>query len=77
MKIKLNVKKIAKDRGVRTAYQLQKRAGLSPSNASRLYNDNVKQISLDTLGRLCKALDCEPGDLFRVVVAEKSKKVAD
>jgi putative transcriptional regulator len=76
MKINLNVKEIAVSRGIRTAYQLQMRAGLSPSNASRLYNDNVKQISLDTLGRLCKALDCEPGDLFRVV-AEKPKKVAD
>lgn len=77
MKIKLNVKKIAASRGIGTAYQLQKRAGLSPSNASRLYNDNVKQISLDTLGRLCKALECEPSDLFLVFVAEKPKKGAD
>jgi DNA-binding Xre family transcriptional regulator len=71
MKIKLNIKKIAKDRGIKTAYRLQRQANLSPSNASRLYNDNIKQISLDTLGKLCEALKCEPSD---ILVVEKSKK---
>ncbi len=71
MKINVNIKKTAKERGITTAYQLQKRVKLSPSNASRLYNDNIKQISLDTLGKLCEALECEPGDLF---VVKKPKK---
>ena len=47
-----------------TAYQLQKRANLSPSNAANLYHNNIVQISIETLGKLCEALDCEPNDLF-------------
>lgn len=74
MKIKLNIKKIAKDRGIKTAYRLQRQADLSPSNASRLYNDDIKQISLDTLGKLCEALKCEPSD---ILVVEKPKKSKD
>ncbi len=74
MKIKLNIKKIAKDRGIKTAYRLQRQANLSPSNASRLYNDDIKQISLDTLGKLCEALECEPSD---ILVVEKPKKSKD
>ncbi len=74
MKIKLNIKKVAKDRGIKTAYRLQRQANLSPSNASRLYNDDIKQISLDTLGKLCEALECEPSD---ILVVEKPKKSKD
>lgn len=74
MKIELNIEKIADSRGIKTAYQLQKKVKLSPSNASRLYNAQVKQISLDTLGKLCEALECEPGDLFVVKKLKKSKK---
>ena len=64
MRIEVKIKEVAEYRGVRTAYQLQKRANLSPSNASRLYKNNIVQISIETLGKLCEALDCNPGDLF-------------
>ncbi len=73
MKIEVNIKKIANSWGIKTAYQLQKKVKLSPSNASRLYNAQVKQISLDTLGKLCEALECELGDMFVVKKSKKSK----
>jgi putative transcriptional regulator len=71
MKIKVNIKQVAISRGIKTAYQLQKKVGLSPSNASRLYNNKIKQISVITLGKLCDVLGCEPSDLF---VRKKSRK---
>ncbi len=64
MKPKINIRQVAESRGVKNAYQLQKKAGLSPSNAVKLYNNNIVQISIVTLGKLCEALDCTPNDLF-------------
>ncbi len=64
MNIKINIREIAEKKGIKTAYQLQKKAKLSPSNASRLFNNNIVQISVDTLAKLCDVLDCEPSDLF-------------
>ncbi len=71
MKIKVNIKQIAIRQGIKTAYRLQKNVGLSPSNASRLYNNRIKQISVETLGKLCDVLDCEPSDLF---ISKKNQK---
>jgi len=64
MKIKLRIKQLAKSRGIKNAYQLQHAAGLSPSNAAKLFSNKSRLISLETLGRLCSALSCEPSQLF-------------
>ncbi len=74
MKIKVKIREVAESRGIKTAYQLQKKARLSPSNASRLFNNKIVQISVETLGKLCDVLDCEPNDLF---VTKKSRKKFD
>jgi DNA-binding Xre family transcriptional regulator len=64
MKLKIRIREVAQSRGVKTAYQLQKRAGLQPSTAARLYRNDVTQVTLDTLGKLCEALECHAGELF-------------
>ena len=64
MKITLNVRAIAIKRGIKTPYQLTKATGLSPSNASKLFNGSSLMISLDTLGKLCEALNCTPNDIL-------------
>jgi putative transcriptional regulator len=64
MKLQLKIQQVAKRRGINTAYKLQKAAKLTPTNASRLFNHEVKQLSLETLGKLCDVLDCEVGDLI-------------
>ncbi len=66
MKILLNIKEVAEKKGIDTAYKLQKKAGLSPSTAYRLFNNNAPHINLKTLEKICFALDCKPGDLFVV-----------
>ena len=64
MKLKIRIHEVAKSRGLTTAYQLQKLAGLTAPNAYKIFNNNIVQISIETLGKLCDVLDCEPSDLF-------------
>lgn len=71
--IEIRIKEIAKDRGIKNAHRLQLAAELSPAVASRFWKREIEKISMETLGRLCKALECQPGDLF-VFVPEVTKK---
>jgi DNA-binding Xre family transcriptional regulator len=64
MKIKVSIRETAEKRGIKNPYQLQKKAGLAPSNAVKLYNNNIVQISMKTLAKLCEALKCKPNDLL-------------
>jgi DNA-binding Xre family transcriptional regulator len=66
MTVTLTIKARAEKNGIRTAYQLQKLTGLSPSNASKLFNGRSTMISLQTLARLCAGLSCAPSDLLSV-----------
>lgn len=52
-------------RGITTAYQLGKRLDISPSQAARLFKDDVKMIDLDTLDKLCQELKTTPAKLLR------------
>jgi DNA-binding Xre family transcriptional regulator len=62
--IKANIKEVAVKKGIKTAYQLQKVMNLQPSQAAKLYRNDLKMIGLDTLDSLCDALDCMPSDLL-------------
>ncbi len=62
--IKVNIKEIAIRKGIKTAYQLQKAMNLQPSQAAKLYRNDLKMIGLDTLDRLCEIFDCMPSDLL-------------
>lgn len=44
--------------------QLADKSGLARSTISMLYHDKARRIDYETMDRLCKALDCMPGDLF-------------
>ncbi|MEY8199347.1 MAG: helix-turn-helix transcriptional regulator [Colwellia sp.] len=43
---------------------LAERAGITAQNLSILKNDKARAIRFDTLNKLCKVLDCQPGDLL-------------
>ena len=45
---------------------------LTQSNLSVLKNGKGKAIRFSTLNRLCKALDCQPGDILEYVEGEES-----
>ncbi|PVY79765.1 Xre family transcriptional regulator [Cupriavidus alkaliphilus] len=44
--------------------ELAQRIGISEPNLSLLKSGKVKGIRFDTLESICKALDCQPGDLL-------------
>lgn len=42
------------------------------ANLSILKNNKAKAIRLSTLNEICKALDCQPGDLLQYVADEEN-----
>ena len=72
--VKLTIREMAIRRGVTTAYQLQKLAGLYPGHAAKLWSGKSLMIGLSTLDSLCEALNCQPGDLFVRVRGKKAKR---
>lgn len=44
--------------------ELSKRVGITMANLSILKNGKAKAIRLSTLEAICKALDCQPGDIL-------------
>lgn len=44
--------------------ELSERVGITMANLSILKNGKAKAIRLSTLDALCKALDCQPGDIL-------------
>ena len=47
--------------------ELAQKIGITEANLSILKNDKAKAIRFSTLLALCKALDCQPGDLLEFV----------
>lgn len=50
--------------------ELAARIDLTQANLSILKNGKGKAIRLSTLNRLCRELDCQPGDLLEYVEEE-------
>jgi putative transcriptional regulator len=48
-----------------TLTELSERVGVTTVNLSILKNGRARAIRFSTLARLCRALDCQPGDLLR------------
>jgi putative transcriptional regulator len=44
--------------------QLAEKVGITLANISVLKNGKVKAIRLSTMEGVCKALDCQPGDIL-------------
>lgn len=47
--------------------ELSARVGITLSNLSILKTGKAKAIRLHTLNAICKALDCQPGDILEYV----------
>lgn len=44
--------------------ELSERVGITMANISILKNGKAKAIKIQTLDKICDALDCEPGDIL-------------
>lgn len=51
--------------------ELTERVGITMANISILKNGKAKAIRFSTLEAICKALDCQPGDILEYVDEDK------
>ena len=50
-----------------TSGQLAAQVGITQANLSILKNNHAKAVRFSTLEALCRALDCQPGDILEYV----------
>lgn len=48
-----------------TSLELSEAIGITPANLSILKTGKAKAIRFSTLEAICKALDCQPGDIIK------------
>lgn len=54
--------------------ELSEKVGVTMANISILKNGKAKAIKLDTLNKICKALDCQPGDILEYLPAQEERE---
>ena len=50
--------------------ELSEKVGITMANISILKNGKAKAIKVDTLNKICRALDCQPGDILEYVPSD-------
>lgn len=50
-----------------TQKELAERTGIRPPTVSTICTGTVKHLPVDALDKICKVLDCQPGDLLEYV----------
>ena len=53
--------------------ELSEKVGITLANLSILKNNKAKAVRLGTLDAICKALDCQPGDILEYVPDEEEE----
>ena len=46
------------------AGELAEKIGITPANLSSLKNQKAKAVRFSTLNEICRALNCQPGDIL-------------
>lgn len=54
--------------------ELEEKTGIALNNLSVLKTGKAKAIRFSTLDQICKALNCQPGDLLEFVAGEDEKE---
>ena len=44
--------------------QLAEKTAIRPATISNLYRGTIKHIPVDVMDKICKTLNCQPGDLL-------------
>lgn len=52
--------------------ELSEQVGITLANLSILKTGKARAVRMETLDRLCAALDCQPGDLLEFLPEEKA-----
>jgi putative transcriptional regulator len=61
--VQVHLAEVMARRGVGVG-ELAERTGMHPNNVTRIKNGHAEGIRWPTLGALCEALECQPGDLL-------------
>jgi DNA-binding Xre family transcriptional regulator len=72
--IEIQIRQRCEEQGITNPYQLQQAADLYPAMAARLFHHRFSQISIETLDKLCAALDCDVSSLLVRVPDEPEKR---
>lgn len=56
-----------------SAGELAQKVDLTAANLSILKNNHAKAVRFSTLEAICKALDCQPGDILEYVPGEEGE----
>lgn len=62
-KVRINTRSLRRKRRL-TQQQMAKKAHLSKTTISNLESGKQVKIELDTIAKLCEALECTPNDIF-------------
>ena len=62
-KIVLSLDRLMAERKV-SLNQLAEQVGITNVNLSKIKNNHVTALRFSTLAALCRALDCQPGDIL-------------
>ena len=54
--------------------ELSERLGITMANVSNLKNGKAKAVKLETLNKICRILDCQPGDILEYVPDPEEKE---
>jgi putative transcriptional regulator len=63
MAIRINIDVMLAKRKM-SVTELSEKVGITMANLSILKNEKAKAIRFSTLEAICKALDCQPGDIL-------------
>jgi putative transcriptional regulator len=69
--MKLQVKQVAEAKGIRSANQLSLKTGIPLASMYKIWRGDARMIALDTLEKICIALDVPAGLLFKIVPDEQ------
>ncbi len=69
-RIRWNVQKVAKERGIQSTIALADRLGVAYNTAIALWYGRQLRIDMGILEKVCRVLQCQPGDILEYVPDE-------
>jgi len=73
--IRLRLNELLAERG-RTPYWLWKQTGIRWASIWQMSNGDTARLHIETLDRICEALECQPGDLLVRVESKSGGKLS-
>ncbi len=70
MPIKINLSRMLGERRLKMT-DLANEAGIAKNTVMSLYHERAKGVTFEVLEKICKALNCQPGDLLEYVPDEE------